>query len=54
MSSRVIRLCAPAAATTFSSIMIEPRSSAPKSSDTWPIFFPCVTHDPCTWGTLSM
>ena len=30
----------PAAETTFSSIMIEPRSSAPNSSATWPIFIP--------------
>ena len=39
-----MRLCEPAAATTFSSIMIEPRSSAPNSSATWPIFIPWVTQ----------
>ena len=43
----------PAAATTFSSIIVEPMSLAPKASATWPMRSPCVTHDAWTLGTLS-
>ena len=42
---RINQYGAPAAETTFSSIMIEPISSAPKRSATWPSFMPCVSHD---------
>ncbi len=47
------RKWAPAAETTFSSIISEPKSFAPKRSDTWPIFEPCVTHEAWTLGKLS-
>ena len=33
--------------------MMEPRSSPPNESETWPIFDPWVTHEPCTCRTLS-
>ena len=52
-SSVVARWVVPAAETTFSSIITEPRSSAPNPSATWPIFIPCVTHDDWMWSTLS-
>ena len=52
-SSVEARYVVPAAETTFSSIMIEPMSSAPNASATWPIFMPCVTHDDWMWSTLS-
>ena len=39
-SSTEAQYVVPAAETTFSSIMIEPRSSAPKCSATWPILRP--------------
>jgi hypothetical protein len=39
-SSTVARCVVPAAETTFSSIMIEPMSSAPNESATWSIFIP--------------
>ncbi len=34
----------PAAATTFSSIIVEPMSLAPNARATWPILAPCVTQ----------
>src|SRR5262249_10434703 len=52
-SSVDVRGVVPAAETTFSSIMTEPMSSAPKPSATWPIFIPCVTQDDWMWSTLS-
>ncbi len=52
-SSVVARYVVPAAETTFSSIMIEPMSSAPKPSATWPTFIPCVTQLDWMWSTLS-
>ena len=47
------RKCEPAAETTFSSIIRLPKSFAPKRSETWPIFAPCVTHEAWTFGKLS-
>ena len=44
ISASVSRKCAPAADTTFSSIIRLPKSFAPKRSDTWPIFDPWVTQ----------
>src|SRR5438477_420491 len=52
-SSVVVRCVVPAAETTFSSIITEPMSSAPKPSATCPTFIPCVTQDDWIWGTLS-
>ena len=52
-SSVDARYVVPAAETTFSSIMIEPRSSAPNSSATCPILIPCVTQLDWMWSTLS-
>ena len=53
ISASVSRKCAPAAETTFSSIIRLPKSLAPKRSDTWPIFEPWVTQEACTLGKLS-
>ena len=53
ISASVRRKWAPAAETTFSSIIRLPKSFAPKRSETWPIFPPCVTHEACTLGKLS-
>jgi hypothetical protein len=52
-SSVVVRYVVPAAETTFSSIITEPMSSAPKPSATCPTFMPCVTQDDWMCGTLS-
>ena len=54
ISSWLITCLVPAAETTFSSIMIEPMSSAPKARASWPIFLPCVTQLVWKWVTLSM
>ena len=43
----------PAAETTFSSIIVEPKSSTPDRRLICPIFGPCVTHEACRWGKLS-
>ena len=53
ISASVSRKCAPAAETTFSSIIRLPKSLAPKRSETWPIFAPWVTQEACTFGKLS-
>src|SRR6187397_2982906 len=53
ISASVSRKCAPAAETTFSSIIRDPKSFAPKRSETCPIFPPCVTQEACTFGKLS-
>ena len=53
ISASVRRKWAPAAETTFSSIIRLPKSLAPKRSETWPIFPPCVTHEAWTLGKLS-
>src|SRR6266568_4631752 len=53
ISGSVMRQVVPAAETTFSSIISEPKSLAPKRSATWPIFGPMVTHDAWILGTLS-
>ena len=52
-SSVDARCVVPAAETTFSSIITEPRSLAPNSSATCPTFMPCVTHDDWMWSKLS-
>ena len=52
ISSRDIRNRQPAAATTFSSSMVPPRSLAPKKSATWASFAPWVTQLACRFGTL--
>ena len=52
-SSVEVRWVVPAAETTFSSIITEPMSSAPKPSATWPILRPCVTQELWMWSTLS-
>ena len=43
----------PACATTFSSIIMLPKSFAPNFSATWPMAGPCVTHELCTLAKLS-
>src|SRR2546425_7272630 len=53
ISGRVIRHVVPAAETTFSSIMSEPKSLAPNLSATWPILGPIVTQEAWMLGTLS-
>ena len=53
ISSTVMVWLTPAALTTFSSIIVEPMSLAPKASATWPMRRPWVTHEACTLGTLS-
>src|SRR2546427_4656270 len=50
ISGRVIRQVVPAADTTFSSIIREPKSFAPNRSATWPIFGPIVTQE--AWMTM--
>jgi len=52
-SSSGSRKLTPAAATTFSSIMVEPKSLAPQKSANWPIFGPWVTQEAWMFGTLS-
>src|SRR3990170_236530 len=47
ISSSDIRKATPAEATTFSSIIVLPKSFAPKNSPSWATFAPMVTHD--TW-----
>ena len=44
---------APAARTTFSSIMTLPMSFAPKARLNCPTLPPCVTHDACRLSKLS-
>ena len=44
---------APAARTTFSSIITEPMSLAPNARLSCPTFPPCVTHDDCRLSKLS-
>ena len=48
-----MRHVVPAAETTFSSIMSEPKSFAPKRRATCPIFGPIVTQEAWMFGTLS-
>ena len=43
----------PAADTTFSSIIREPKSLAPNRRAIWPTFIPMVTHEAWMLGTLS-
>ena len=52
ISSSDIRKETPAEATTFSSIIVLPKSSAPKKSPICATFAPIVTHDTWTVGTF--
>src|SRR4051812_40095193 len=52
-SCRLDRCRAPAEEITFSSSMIDPRSSTPMCRDNWPTSLPVVSHDDCRWATLS-
>src|SRR2546427_465412 len=53
ISLNVVRYVVPAAETTFSSIMSEPKSFAPNRSATCPTFIPIVTQDAWMFGTSS-
>ena len=53
MSATVMRKVVPACETTFSSIMMLPKSFAPYFRATWPISRPCVTHELWTLVKLS-
>jgi len=46
-------IVAPAAETTFSSIMMLPTSLPPKRRPSWQVLRPCVTQEDCTFSMLS-
>ena len=53
ISASSMQYSAPAARTTFSSIITLPMSLAPKARLSWPTLPPCVTHDACRLSKLS-
>ena len=53
ISDRLILKLTPAARTTFSSIIVLPRSFAPNRKANCAIFEPCVTHEAWILGKLS-
>ena len=52
-SNSSMQYSAPAARTTFSSIITLPMSLAPYARLSWPTLPPCVTHDDCRLSKLS-